>query len=71
NVWVLLPFAAVYILETVSVMIQVLVYKKTGNRVFKMAPLHHHFELMGLSELKVVGLFYTLALLFLGLWVWL
>ena len=42
---ILIIIAIVPILETLSVIIQVSYYKKTGNRIFKMAPLHHHFEL--------------------------
>ena len=43
------------IVETVSVMVQVVYFKKTGNRIFKMAPIHHHLELSGWSENKVVS----------------
>jgi phospho-N-acetylmuramoyl-pentapeptide-transferase len=53
----------VYVLEALSVMIQVGSYKLRGKRVFKMAPLHHHFELCGWSERKVVRSFWTLTLL--------
>lgn len=45
----------VYVLETLSVMIQVVYFKKTGKRVFKMTPIHHHFEMCGWSEVKIVG----------------
>ena len=54
---ILIILALIPILETLSVMIQVTYYKKTGKRVFKMAPLHHHFELCGWSENKVVSVF--------------
>lgn len=47
----------VYVLETLSVIIQVSVFKATGKRVFKMSPIHHHFELMGWHETKVVAIF--------------
>lgn len=47
----------IYVAETLSVMIQVIYFKKTGKRVFLMAPLHHHFEQKGWSEIKVVGVF--------------
>lgn len=47
----------IYFLEVVSVIIQVLYFKKTGKRVFKMAPIHHHFELSGWPETKVVAIF--------------
>ncbi len=52
----------IYLLESVSVMIQVLYFKKTGGkRFFKMAPIHHHFELCGFSETKVVTVFYIIT----------
>lgn len=51
----------IYVVETLSVAIQVTVYKKTKKRVFKMAPLHHHFELSGWSETKVVTLFHVIT----------
>lgn len=65
----LIIIALIPVLETLSVMIQVLYYKKTGKRVFKMAPLHHHFELSGWNENKVVSIFsiVTLLLCILGL----
>ncbi|MDO5557600.1 MAG: phospho-N-acetylmuramoyl-pentapeptide-transferase [Clostridia bacterium] len=51
------------IIETFSVMIQVFHYKRTGNRVFKMAPIHHHFELSGWNENKVVSVFSIITLI--------
>ena len=62
----LLPFiGGVFILEAVSVILQVGSYKlRNGKRIFKMAPLHHHFELMGWSESKVIVRFWILALVF-------
>ena len=65
----LLVIALVPVLETISVIIQVAYFKKTGNRVFKMAPLHHHFELSGWKENKVVIVFslITLVLSIIGL----
>jgi len=62
----LLPFiGGVFILEAVSVMLQVGSYKlRNGKRIFKMAPLHHHFELLGWSESKVITRFWILALVF-------
>ena len=59
----LLIIALIPILETLSVIIQVVYFKKTGNRFFKMAPLHHHFELSGWSENKVVIIFAVITLL--------
>ena len=48
----------IYLVEVLSVMIQVTYFKKTGGkRFFKMAPIHHHFELCGLSETRVVTVF--------------
>ena len=65
----LIIIALVPVLETLSVIIQVAYFKKTGNRVFKMAPLHHHFELSGWKESKVVIVFsaVTLVLCIIGL----
>lgn len=59
----LIVIALIPVLETLSVMIQVAYYKKTGNRIFKMAPLHHHFELSGWKESKVVVIFSTITLI--------
>ena len=47
----------VYVFETLSVIIQVISFKLTGKRVFKMAPVHHHFEKCGWSEIKIVTVF--------------
>ena len=58
----LLVIALVPVLETLSVIIQVAYFKKTGNRIFKMAPLHHHFELSGWKESKVVITFSIITL---------
>lgn len=65
----LIIIALVPVLETLSVIIQVAYFKKTGNRIFKMAPLHHHFELSGWKESKVVIVFsaVTLVLCIVGL----
>lgn len=60
----LLIIAIIPIIETVSVMIQVAYFKKTGNRVFKMTPIHHHFELSGWKENKIVSVFSIITLLF-------
>ena len=66
---ILLVIALIPVLETISVMIQVVYFKKTGKRFFKMAPLHHHFELLGWKENKVVIVFslVTLVLCIVGL----
>ena len=65
----LVVIALIPVLETLSVIIQVAYFKKTGNRIFKMAPLHHHFELSGWKESKVVIIFslITLVLCIIGL----
>jgi phospho-N-acetylmuramoyl-pentapeptide-transferase len=51
----------IFVLETLSVVIQVLYFKKTGKRVFKMAPIHHHFELLGLHETKITMRFFIVS----------
>lgn len=51
----------VYVIETLSVTIQVMVFKKTKKRVFKMAPIHHHFELSGWNEITIVTAFSALT----------
>ena len=68
----LLPIlGGVYVIETMSVIIQVISFKLTGKRVFLMSPLHHHFELKGWSEQKVVFSFWLAAalLVILGLFI--
>lgn len=54
----------VYVIEALSVIIQVTYFKKTKKRIFKMAPIHHHFELCGMSEKKVVAMFWAATLVF-------
>ncbi len=58
----LLVIALIPVLETLSVILQVIYFKKTGKRIFKMAPLHHHFELSGWRENKVVIVFSMITL---------
>ena len=61
----LLPLVGgIFVLEGLSVIIQVASFKLTGQRVFKMAPLHHHFELIGWSEPKVITRFLIVAIVF-------
>ncbi len=61
----LLPFiGGIFVLEALSVILQVGSYKLRKKRIFKMAPLHHHFELMGWSESKVIARFWIGALIF-------
>lgn len=66
---VLVIMGGVFVAETVSVMIQVASFKLTGRRVFRMAPLHHHFELKGWAEPKVIVRFWiiTVVLVLVGL----
>ena len=56
--------AGVFVIEALSVIIQVASFKLTGNRVFRMAPIHHHFELIGWSEPKIITRFIILAIIF-------
>jgi phospho-N-acetylmuramoyl-pentapeptide-transferase len=60
----LLSIGGVFFLEALSVIIQVGSFKLTGKRVFRMAPLHHHFELIGWSESKIIVRFWIAALVF-------
>lgn len=66
---VLLLMGGVFVAETVSVILQVASFKMTGRRIFLMAPLHHHFELKGWAEPKVIARFWiiTVVLVLLGL----
>ncbi|MFM2302080.1 MAG: hypothetical protein RLZZ84_1816 [Pseudomonadota bacterium] len=59
---VLAIVGGLFVLEAVSVIIQVLVYKRTGKRVFKMAPIHHHFEQLGWKESTVVIRFWIVSI---------
>lgn len=59
----LILMGCVYFMEAISVMLQVLWYKRTGKRLFKMSPIHHHFEMSGFSEQKIVVLFSFIALI--------
>lgn len=60
----LIVVGGVFVLEALSVIIQVASFKMTGKRVFKMAPLHHHFELVGWEEPKVITRFLIVAIVF-------
>lgn len=55
--WTLLFIGIIFVAETASVMLQVFWFKRTGKRIFKMSPIHHHFEMVGWSEWKIVGVF--------------
>lgn len=60
---ILIVIALIPVIETISVIMQVAYFKKTGKRIFKMAPLHHHFELSGWKENKVVTIFSLITLI--------
>ena len=60
---ILLLIGIIYIIEAFSVMLQVAHYKRTKKRIFKMAPIHHHFEMCGWSEEKVVAVFSLVTLI--------
>jgi len=72
SLWPLLVMGGVFLVESLSVIVQVWVFKATkgpdgvGKRVFRMAPLHHHFELGGMAEQQVVINFWTASLLLVG-----
>ena len=61
NEFTLLIVGGIFVLETVSVIVQVASFKLTGKRVFKMAPIHHHFELKGWAEPKVIVRFWIIS----------
>ena len=60
---VVLVMGGVFVLETASVILQVASFKLTGRRIFQMAPIHHHFELKGWAEPKVIVRFWIISLL--------
>lgn len=60
---ILVPLGIIYVVETLSVIIQVVCFKLTQKRVFKMSPLHHHFELCGWSEVKIVVVFCIITII--------
>ena len=66
EVWII-PIAFIFIVETLSVILQVASFKLTGKRIFKMTPIHHHFELSGWKETTVVKVF-TFITLVLSIW---
>lgn len=71
NVELIVPILCfVYFMESVSVIIQVWYFRKTGKRFFRMAPIHHHFEKMGWHETKVVTLFVVITIIMglIGVW---
>ncbi len=65
NLTLLVPIiGGIYVLETLSVIIQVSYYKRTKKRVFRMTPIHHHFEECGWKETKVVNMFWLVSIIF-------
>jgi len=67
----LVIIGGVFVIETLSVILQVISFKTRGKRIFRMSPIHHHFELVGWSEWKVVVVFWLLAIGFAGLGIYL
>lgn len=63
NELLLLLIGGIFVMETLSVITQVVSFKLTGKRIFKMAPVHHHFELKGWKESKVIVRFWIIALI--------
>jgi phospho-N-acetylmuramoyl-pentapeptide-transferase len=59
---VLAVVGGIFVIETISVMLQVASFKLTGKRVFKMAPIHHHFELKGWPEPRVIVRFWIIGI---------
>jgi len=66
---ILAVMGGVFVMEAVSVILQVASFKMTGRRIFRMAPIHHHFELKGWAEPKVIVRFWiiTIVLVLIGL----
>ncbi len=67
----LIVIGGVFVIETLSVILQVISFKTRGKRIFRMSPIHHHFELSGWSEWKVVTVFWLIGLCFAGLGIYL
>lgn len=63
NELLLVVLGGVFVVEALSVIMQVASFKLTGKRVFRMAPIHHHFELKGLDETKIIARFWIIAIL--------
>ncbi len=60
---IVLLMGGIFVLETASVILQVASFKLRGKRIFRMAPIHHHFELKGWAEPKVIVRFWIISLL--------
>ena len=54
-----------FVIEVLSVIIQVIWFKSTGKRIFKMSPLHHHFQMLGWKESKIIIRFWIVSIIFL------
>ena len=68
--WTLLLIGLVYVCETASVILQVASFKLFGRRIFKMSPIHHHFEMCGWSEWKIDFVFWSVGLICSGITLW-
>jgi phospho-N-acetylmuramoyl-pentapeptide-transferase len=64
NEFLFVLIGGIFVIEALSVIIQVASFKTRGKRIFKMAPIHHHFELMGWPETKVIVRFWIVSLIF-------
>lgn len=71
NPFIIILIGGVYVIEGISVILQVFFFKTTGKRLFKMAPIHHHFEKIGLSEIKICIIAVTATALFSAIAYWL
>ncbi|MFW5926526.1 MAG: phospho-N-acetylmuramoyl-pentapeptide-transferase, partial [Wenzhouxiangella sp.] len=60
---VFVVMAGIFVIETLSVILQVVSFRLTGRRIFRMAPIHHHFELKGWPEPKVIVRFWIIAVM--------
>ncbi len=69
--WTLLLIGIIFVIETASVILQVASFQTRGKRIFKMSPIHHHFEMDGWSEWKIVGVFSAIGLASSLLAIWL
>ncbi|MFV0559647.1 MAG: phospho-N-acetylmuramoyl-pentapeptide-transferase [Enterococcus sp.] len=68
--WTLLPIGLIYVIETGSVMLQVASFKLRGKRIFRMSPIHHHFEMGGWSEWKIDVVFWVVSLVTSAITLW-
>jgi len=59
---ILVVAGGIFVLEAVSVILQVYSFRMTGRRIFKMAPIHHHFELKGWAEPKIIVRFWIISI---------